>query len=231
MKELESIREYTEKEIIELAKKTFEDMLKNDLLTVTSSCSNEGYVYIAYEKKKEWYINFKRILESSKSYSQYYNINSDDVFDFLIKHIRSNPVFNGVALNPDFINGKIYFSWSLSSKDMSITKELHKLFEEKRTVIINDSKSEFNNLLREEMKVAAKKGVRKGNFYFENSGNFCLLKNILNTTDKITNTDYDVYKDYDVCKWLLNNTLNEQKDLTGIKIDVEKIPLKVYFSW
>jgi len=226
IKELESIREYAEKEIIELAIKTFENMLKNDLLlTVTSRCLNEGYVHIAYEKKKEWYINFKRILESSKQYSQYYLINSDDVFEFLIKHIRSNPVFNGVVLNPDFIKGKIYFSWSLSSEDMSITKELQELFEEKRTFIINETKNEFNNLLREEMKVAAKKGLRKGDFYFEKSGNFYLLKNILNTTNKTTNTDYDV------CEWLLNNTLKEQKDLNEIKIRITEIPVYIYFSW
>lgn len=112
---------------------------------------------------------------------------------------------------------------------MSITKELQELFEERRTIVINETKVEFNNLLREKMKIAAKKGVRKGNFHFEKSHNYCVLKNILEKTDNTT--DYGVYKDYDICKWLLKHTLKEQKDLTGIKIHVEEIPLEVYFSW
>lgn len=45
IKELENIREYAKKEIIELAKKTFEDMLKNDLQCATSRYRNEGHVY------------------------------------------------------------------------------------------------------------------------------------------------------------------------------------------
>ena len=230
IKELENIREYAEKDIIELAKNTFEDILKDTLRFMVLNCSNEGKVYIAREKKEEWYINFKYILDSSKPYSQYYEINSDIVFDFLIKHIHSNPVFHGVELNPDFKFGNIHFSWSLSSEDMSITKELQKLFEERRTFIINETKNDFNNLLREEMKIAAKKGVRKGIFYFVKSQNDFLLKNILEKTETI-NTDYGFYKDYDICKWLLNHTLKEQKDLTEIKIHVEEIPVKVSFSW
>lgn len=214
IKELENIRECAEKEIIELAKKTFEDILIEHLRCAASRCSNEGSICVSIEKK-EWYINFKYILDSSKLPSNYYNINSDDVFEILIKHIRSNSKFDGVELDPDFIRDKIYFSWNLSQKDISITKELHELFEAKKTFIINEVKNAFNNSLREEMKIVAKKGVRKGNFYFDYSDCY-ILKNILKT-DKL-------------CKWLINHTLKEQKDLAGIKIDDDD-RYTVYFSW
>ena len=230
IEELENIRVHSRKEIELLAIKSFENILKENLWFMTSKGLKEGNLYILEEKNKEWYINFKYILESCKPYSQYYVVNSDIVFDFLIKYIHSSSVFSGIELVADFTRGKIHFSWNLSSEDMTITKELHELFEERRTFIINETKNEFNNLLREEMKVAAKKGVRQGYFYFENSDNNYLLKNILNTT-KTDNTDYDIYKYYDICKWLLNITLKEQKDLTGIKIHVEEIPVKVCFSW
>lgn len=52
IKELENIREYAKKDIIELAKNTFEDILKDTLrFTAASKCSNEGNIYILHVKK------------------------------------------------------------------------------------------------------------------------------------------------------------------------------------
>ena len=224
IKELDNICKYSRKEIELLAIKSFEDILKEHLVCQISEGLTHGNLYISQEKKKEWYVNFKYVLDSCKPYSQSYGINSDIVFDFLIKYIQSNSVFNGVELVSDFKCGIIHFSWNILSKEMSITKELQELFEERKTFIINEAKNKFNNLLREEMTIVAKKGVQQGYFYFENI-DYYLLKNILDTTKKTVN------RYYDICIWLLNITLKEQEDLTGIKVHVEEIPIKVYFSW
>lgn len=222
--ELNNIFKVSRKNITDKAIKSFEDSLKRNLLSQNEYGVNKGIIDIRNEKNKEWYVNLKNILNSEKPPSDYYFPNSDIVYDFIIKNVQSNKVFNGVELSYNY--GEIYFSWNLSSEEGSITKELHELFEKRKTYIVHEAKSEFNKFLREKMKSTAEMGLRKGKFYIDYSNDiFLLLKNVLGKDER-----YSYNKDYDICEWLLNHTLKEQTDFNGIKIYLDDLR-NIHFSW
>ncbi len=180
-------------------------------------------IYVRDERNKKWYVDLQNILNSEKPPSDYYCPYSDIVYDFIIKNVKSNKIFNGVELSYNY--GDIYFSWNLSSEEASITKELQQLFDKRKTYIVNEAKSEFNKLLREKMKFTAHIGLREGKFNDFSSYNFLLLKNLLKSDER-----YSFNKDYDVCEWLLNQTLKEQTDFNGIKMNLDD-QCNIYFSW
>jgi hypothetical protein len=221
--ELKNISNVSRKKIIDEAIKSFEDLLKKKLLSQTEDFVNKGMIYVRDERNKKWYVDLQNILNSEKPPSDYYCPYSDIVYDFIIKNVKSNKIFNGVELSYNY--GDIYFSWNLSSEEASITKELQQLFDKRKTYIVNEAKSEFNKLLREKMKFTAHIGLREGKFNDFSSYNFLLLKNLLKSDER-----YSFNKDYDVCEWLLNQTLKEQTDFNGIKMNLDD-QCNIYFSW
>ena len=172
--ELKNISNVSRKKIIDEAIKSFEDLLKKKLLSQTEDFVNKGMIYVRDERNKKWYVDLQNILNSEKPPSDYYCPYSDIVYDFIIKNVKSNKIFNGVELSYNY--GDIYFSWNLSSEEASITKELQQLFDKRKTYIVNEAKSEFNKLLREKMKFTAHIGLREGKFNDFSSYNFELFK-------------------------------------------------------
>jgi hypothetical protein len=112
-------------------------------------------------------------------------------------------MYNGVSMCISSCQKSIDFKWSVSKNELSITHSLNNILEENKIIIINNCKNNFNNKLREEMKLVAAQGKSKGKFSYYSYDTILRILDI----DKC-----------DLCKWLIDKTLEEQEDLKGIDI-------------
>lgn len=214
--ELESIRKNAHNEICAVAKNMFENEVKEVLINHAKHGTSTGKIYMSEQLDSLWFMDLKELFNF---------VYSSDALKWLIKNtINDNPLFDGITmelpLNCDVVSnaGIINFKWYISKDQKeSITHSLNDILEENKILIINKTKDEFNNELREAMKSVASKGGSKGEYsYFGNQD----LARVLGIKDS-----------RDLSKWLLDKIIKENEDLVGINFDIHIIYNKIVFNW
>ena len=210
---LDEICKNAKQEILDVARNTFEDILKRELNNSAMLGLSSGKINMEGELNIAWFTRLYQLLEPCYS---------NDVFKYLIQFTTLNPIFNGVKIYtytvPNSNHAMIYFDWHVSKDEISITNCLKDILDENRLLIMNKVKTDFDNKLRQHMKFVASQGLCKGEFNFY--GDTSLLANIL-----------DFSECRDVYKWLLDKILKENEDFSGIDIYVHHCWSKIIFKW
>ncbi len=206
---LEQIRKNAYDKICTTAKNIFEKKMEEELVKSAKVCLYSGEMNMYDELNSPWFNKLQKLLNSDY----------ENTIKWLIKEACKNHIFNGVNMScsPIFKTAIISFKWDVSDDLLSITHSLKNILEENKILIINKTKSDFINGLREEMKLVAGKGLSDGEFFFY-SGN--LLARIL-----------DLNKTRDLYKWLIYKSLEEQEDLEGTNIYLDPTFDRIRFKW
>lgn len=213
---LENIRIIAYNQICSVAKKMFEDTVKEVLINHAEHGMSTGKINMSGLLDSSWFTDLKELFNFGYS---------SDALLWLIKNtINDNPLFDGITmklpLNCDFnVNvGIINFEWYISKDNSdSITHNLNDILKDNKILIINKNKDEFNNELRECMKSVASKGRSEGEYsYYGNQD----LARILSITDN-----------RELIKWLLDKIVKENEDLVGINFHIHARYNKIVFKW
>ena len=215
IRKLEEIRINASNAICADAKYKFDNKIKEELNEYAKLGLSSGTIDMSIEIDSEWFKDLKQLYDFDYS---------SDALKWLIDATVNNPLFDGVNMwlppncNVNENIGIIRFRWYISKdQSASITHSLKGILEENNLLITNNTKANFNNQLREAMKSVAGKGLSKGDFSFYEVGALGRILSMENNRD--------------LCKWLVDKTLEEQKDLDRINIHLHPIYSSIVFKW